>query len=1214
LEGIKSVLDTLPVDIDTEFMDSKRFQDEKTKDLFTQTLIHKLSHRNNYNVIIVADDNALEFALDYQDSLFKELPIVFLGINNKQKALLQEENQYITGVIEEISMQETLEVMVKLFPSFNKLYAIVDKTNSGQKDLRKFYSSMETLNNIKYEIIDLNKTTFKQYIDKLKSIPNTDPVLLISAYIDKKGRTINFDETIGILHSNLKAPLFHLWYHGMGKGVFGGKLVSHFEQGKNAALLVNKILKGIAARRLNILTQSPNIFVFDYKMLKAYGISINQLPKGSVIYNEPTSFYKKNKFLIHTTGIVFFFLLSLIFIQFINTKKRKKIHTELLQQNAENQWLKNHQSALIGNISDVIGIIDKEGIIKYKSQNIKKHFGYEPDELLEKPWDTIVAENDKQRLEKILFNIIQNREHTEKVEFFYLHKNGNHIPVELTATHKFDNPHINGVLINYHDISDRKNIELKLIASESKYRLLAENARHLIILHDLSGTIKYINQYGEKILGVKKEQIIGTSIQQFLKPEEIEEQSILIQKALEGEAKSHITSFKIKNPELNQTIYLRMIANPIYRDNKLTEILVTAYNVTDIIVAEQKLLESEKKYRMLIENQNDLIIKYNSELKASYASPNYFKTFGLKENEVINKSFIPLIHEEDVDIAMNSIRTTIESGAKSTHEVRVKTPNGWRWFGWSLNRLGEKRNDGVEVVAVGRDISDRKYAEEQLKNSEEKFRGAFLTSPDAVTFTKLNGEYVEVNDGYERLSGYSKEEVIGKTAEEINIWAYPEDRDLLISKLKEKGIVENLETTFKRKNGELLPALISAKFIELNNQPHLLIVTREIRERKKMEEDLKRAKEQAEESNRLKTEFLHNMSHEVRTPMNGIVGFSKILNKPGISDKKREYYSKIIQNSSLQLKKIIDDILEISTLETKQIKNNEEEVCLNDLLMEQFSIFNLKAKENKLNLYINKSLKDCQSHVILDKSKLIKIISNILENAIKYTNKGHIELGYNIENKILNIYVKDTGIGINQKKLELIFERFSQAEHEISKKTGGLGLGLAISKENAELMGGQIIVESKPGEGSKFTVQIPYNPSKEKNFNSAPASTETNIKHILVVEDDETNFMYFEALFEEELDFEYKLSHAIDGQEAIDLCKTEDAPDLILMDIKLPNVNGYEAADKIKELHPDIPIIAQTAYASSIDKQRILNGNFNGYLTKPIEKEKAILLINKFVK
>lgn len=244
--------------------------------------------------------------------------------------------------------------------------------------------------------------------------------------------------------------------------------------------------------------------------------------------------------------------------------------------------------------------------------------------------------------------------------------------------------------------------------------------------------------------------------------------------------------------------------------------------------------------------------------------------------------------------------------------------------------------------------------------------------------------------------------------------------------------------------------------------------------------ELAKAKQKAENSDRLKTEFINNMSHEIRTPMNGIMGFSRLLDKENLSTEKTKLYTNIIINSGNQLMRIIDDILEISKLETKQVKINNTEICLNDLLLEQFSIFDIKAKEKRIPLYLKKGLNDNESKILTDEVKLVKIIENLIENALKFTSEGYVELSYKIEklgeNAFIQISVKDTGIGIRPEKQEIIFQRFSQEDDELSLKVGGLGLGLAIAKENTELLGGKLSLISEKGKGSTFFVTIPYNP------------------------------------------------------------------------------------------------------------------------------------------
>jgi urea ABC transporter urea binding protein len=372
------------------------------------------------------------------------------------------------------------------------------------------------------------------------------------------------------------------------------------------------------------------------------------------------------------------------------------------------------------------------------------------------------------------------------------------------------------------------------------------------------------------------------------------------------------------------------------------------------------------------------------------------------------------------------------------------------------------------------------------------------------------------------------------------------------------------------------------------------------------------AKEKAEESNMLKREFLNNMSHEIRTPLNGIMGFTEQLSKYNLTHEKREHYIKIIQNCSRQLLHIIDEILEISVLETKKVKKLEKEVCINNLLLNLFSIFDLKAKENKTPLFLNRSLSDEASTIKTDPVKLNKIVSNLLENAFKFTLQGYIEFGYSLitsdKGNTLQLYVKDTGIGIKPEMHEKIFERFAQEEKDLTLKVGGLGLGLSIAKENTELLGGEIKVESKKGEGSVFYINLPYKPVYPESRMQKDKISHT----VLIVEDEEVNYLYLETLLGR-YGPNIIILHAKNGMEAIEICNKNKNTDLILMDIKMPILNGYDATKRIKKAYPNIPIVAQTSYASKEDRKRAKKAGFDDYIEKPILENAFYQIVDKYI-
>ena len=542
-------------------------------------------------------------------------------------------------------------------------------------------------------------------------------------------------------------------------------------------------------------------------------------------------------------------------------------------------------------------------------------------------------------------------------------------------------------------------------------------------------------------------------------------------------------------------------------------------------------------------------------------------------------------------------------------------------------------NQGRKLVSIV-DITASRNAEKEIKKakkiievSEKKFRELYEKSGDAILIIE-NGIFVECNQATVTMLNYnSKEDFLNSHPSKLSPKLQPdglkslEKAEEMMSLSLKKG-THRFEWIHTKKNGEPFP--VEVLLTAISNDPSKKIlhcVWRDITYRKKAEQEIMKAKLKAEESDRLKTEFLNNMSHEIRTPMNGILGFSQLLNNPDLSVEKRTNFINIIRNSGDQLLQIIDDILEISRLGTKQVKVINEEVCLNDVLLELFSIFDIKAKENKTPLYLKKSLSNEQSTIITDKTKLNKVISNLLENALKFTKQGYIEFGYSLKNegdkKFLEIFVKDSGIGIQANKHQLIFDRFSQAEKDLSKNVGGLGLGLSIAKENTELLGGKISVESEINKGAKFLVTIPYKPVNlvtKQNVIQHNNPLKKNQKYtILIAEDEEVNFLFLEIVLTEQINLNCTILHAKDGLEAVEICKNNPNIDFVFMDIRMPKMNGYEATKQIKKRCPNLPIVALTAYSTPEDKEKAIDAGCGDFISKPIKKEVLSKILDKFL-
>ncbi|WP_103070420.1 response regulator [Aquimarina sediminis] len=383
---------------------------------------------------------------------------------------------------------------------------------------------------------------------------------------------------------------------------------------------------------------------------------------------------------------------------------------------------------------------------------------------------------------------------------------------------------------------------------------------------------------------------------------------------------------------------------------------------------------------------------------------------------------------------------------------------------------------------------------------------------------------------------------------------------------------------------------------------------------------LKTAKDIAEKDNQLKTAFLNNISHEIRTPTNSIIGFSRLLKESDTTHQEKVTYSQLIVNSSKQLINTLDNVLEISKLQTKQITLNPEKTNLYEVIDTTFSLYDEKAKSKGISLILNNNIANNQCHAIIDKSKLHKIINGLIENAIKYTKRGAILISFGIHSDSLVITVRDSGIGITPKNQEIIFKSFSQSENLISKKYGGLGLGLTIAKENINLMGGQLSFSSIPNRGSTFRLELPYNTYKNSNpnydtnvLNTISGVTKTKQHIILVAEDGEINFLVLKTILLKMKNYHFGIYRAKNGKEAVSFCEENNKIDLVFMDIRMPKMDGYAATKLIKKIHPELPIVAQTAHANKDDILTAFKVGCNDFISKPIDPKIVKKVIRKYL-
>ncbi len=507
----------------------------------------------------------------------------------------------------------------------------------------------------------------------------------------------------------------------------------------------------------------------------------------------------------------------------------------------------------------------------------------------------------------------------------------------------------------------------------------------------------------------------------------------------------------------------------------------------------------------------------------------------------------------------------------------------------------------------------------ELSESGKIFEMLIHAAVDGISFYDENWKLNLSNPAFYNIIGYTREIYNETDSSQI---LHPDDKnfhDDRIKALKTNGFYER-EIRLKHKDGHYVD--MSTRSVVIKDDSGKLIgaltISRDITSLKLAHNDLIRATFEAENSNRLKASFLANISHEIRTPLNSVIGFSNLLLEDNLSKETREEYIDHINHNSEKLLQIIGDIIDLSRLESSQMEITYEETSINDVIKEVIDETrkSIKRNEKPIMLAVKNNFQEHSELIFSDRIWLKRVLIHLLDNAVKFTLEGSVELSYSKQDANILFAIKDTGIGINSENLVRIFEEFRQEIDGHHRPFEGLGVGLTLAKEVLERMGGRIYVKSEKGIGSEFSFTIPYRPAgtnktRTRTIDLPVLPENWSSKSCLIVDDNKDVLIYLNRIL---VDTGIKVLTARSGPEAISIVKAEPAIDVVLLDMQMPGMNGIEATKEIRKIRKDLPIIAQTAFIFEDDKDIILSAGCDACLIKPIRKEHLLSVLSGFIK
>jgi len=845
-------------------------------------------------------------------------------------------------------------------------------------------------------------------------------------------------------------------------------------------------------------------------------------------------------------------------------------------------------------------VLDEDGTILAINETVKQRLGYTEEDLAGKSVLLVHPAERQEEAARIVQAMLEGKERSCQVPI--VSKRGEQIPVETYITKGFWNgkPALFGVS---KDIS-----ELKL--SQEKFLKIFNTSPNIIGLSELeTGIYVEVNQAFYDTLGYSPEEVIGKRASDLVRFEEKYRRPIAEKLNRDGFVKEEEAVIYSKE---GRAVPVLLSASVIHIAGKIYNLTI-AVDITYRKMAENQMKESHLGLLELFDTMDvpvyiadpatyDLIY-VNQALKKHFGEPDGKKCFQYLQNL-----------DEPCSFCTNPLILGDQFGKTYSWEFQNRVTG--RWYK-CLDKALQWPDGRIVRYEMAFDITPQKEAEVALRESMDILNATQRLARIGGWEWNLQKNTMSWADETYLIHGFKPGEVPVGSEEHIQRSLdcyFPADRQAALeafNRCVEEGKSYNMELPFRRADGRVIWVQTMANAVyEEGRIVKVIGNIIDITERQQIMRELVEAKERAEESNRLKSAFLASMSHEIRTPMNGILGFLQLLKEMDLTSEERDRFIEIVNKSGQRLLRTINDIIEMSKIEAGQVQLLREEIDLDVMMQFLLEFFGRPAREKGLALEWEQKVPGQHLRIFSDHEKLNSILTNLLNNAIKFTEHGDVRFGWRIEGDQLRFFVQDTGSGIPSDRIEAIFDRFTQGDLRLSSPHEGSGLGLSIAKAYCEKLGGTIGVDSAVGKGSLFFFTIPYEPVTGRLSGIASEDSEKALIRkgltVLIAEDDDTSYEYLETILKKE---GLEVVRTTDGRGTVETIKARPDIPLMLMDIRMGKMSGIEATMEIRRFNPSVVIIAQTAYALAGDREKALAAGCNDYIAKPVAKENLLKII-----